>query len=230
MVRLPDGGRDAPSPSPSRDCAWATDGSRASGRQHPVQDRHANRTFILLGSEAACPQPRSDQRLVATHRRFNQRTLAIAGRRLPGQSSAVGDRRQMPITLCGRSRFGAGYSGRARRDHHLDAIAVRRDCLVGGGAVIRAAGCRPGYRTVNLIKQRGDLGWIVGILIRQGLRHDHAAGGINRQMQLAPFPARLRAILRLQPLARPVDLQSSPVDHHVQRAVRHLCRPESPAT
>ena len=60
LVRLPDGGRDAPSPSPSRDCAWATDGSRVSGRQHAVQDRHANRTFILLGSDAACPQPRSD--------------------------------------------------------------------------------------------------------------------------------------------------------------------------
>jgi hypothetical protein len=80
----------------------------ASVRQHAVQDRHANRTFILLGSEAACPQPRSDRRLVATYRRFDQRTLAIAGRRLPGQSSADGDRRQMPITMCGRSRFGAG--------------------------------------------------------------------------------------------------------------------------
>jgi hypothetical protein len=39
LGRLPDGGRDAPSPSPSRDCAWAADGSRVSGRQHPIQDR-----------------------------------------------------------------------------------------------------------------------------------------------------------------------------------------------
>ena len=38
------------------------------------------------------------------------------------------------------------------------------------------------------------MGWIVGVLIRQGLRHNHTAGGIDRQMQLAPFPARLRAI------------------------------------
>jgi hypothetical protein len=42
----------------------------------------------------------------------------------------------------------------------------------------------------------------VGILIRQGLRHHHAVGGINRQMQLAPDPARLRAMFRLQRLAR----------------------------
>jgi hypothetical protein len=125
LVRLPDGVRDDPSPNPSGDYARATDGSRASGRQHPVQDHHANRTFSLLGGEAACPQPRSDQRLVATHRRFNLRTLATAGRRLPGQSSAVGDRRQMPVTLYGRSWFGAWYSGRARWDHHLDGIAVR---------------------------------------------------------------------------------------------------------
>ena len=38
----------------------------------------------------------------------------------------------------------------------------------------------------NLIKQRSDLGWIVGALIRQGLRHGHSAGSIDGQMQLAP--------------------------------------------
>jgi hypothetical protein len=54
-----------------------------------------------------------------------------------------------------------------------------------------------------LIKRRGDLGSIVGVLIRQGLRHDHSTVSIDRQMQFAPFPARLRAMLRLQPLARP---------------------------
>ena len=91
LVRLPDGGRDDPSPNPSRDHEGATNGSRASGRQHSVQDSHSDRAFSLLGIEAACPQPRSDQRLVVTHHRFNQRTSAISGRRPPGQSSAVGD-------------------------------------------------------------------------------------------------------------------------------------------
>jgi hypothetical protein len=74
-----------------------------------------------------------------------------------------------------------------------------------GGAIIRAIGWHPGDLAINLIEQRRHLGRIVGILIRQGLRHYHAAGGINRQMQFAPFPARLRAMFRLQPLARPGD-------------------------
>ncbi len=48
----------------------ATDGIWASGRQHPVQHRHADGGLGLLGCEAAGPQARSDQRLVATHCRF----------------------------------------------------------------------------------------------------------------------------------------------------------------
>jgi hypothetical protein len=37
--------------------------------------------------------------------------------------------------------------------------------------------------------QRTDLGWIIRILIRQRLRHDHAAGSIDCQMQLALRPS-----------------------------------------
>ena len=43
----------------------ATDGVGASSRQHPVQHRHADGSFGLLGHEAAGSQPGSDQRFVA---------------------------------------------------------------------------------------------------------------------------------------------------------------------
>jgi hypothetical protein len=66
---------------------------------------------------------------------------------------------------------------------------VRRNRLVGGRAIICAVRCHLGNRVVNLIKQRADLGWVVDVLIGQRLRHDHAAGGIHRQMQLALPPA-----------------------------------------
>jgi len=49
----------------------ATDRVWASSRQHPVQHRHADGSLSLLGREAAGPQTRSDQRLVATHCRFH---------------------------------------------------------------------------------------------------------------------------------------------------------------
>ena len=121
----------------------------------------------------------------------------------------------MAVTLCRRALLAVGHGGRAWWYHYLDAIAMRCDRLVGGRAVIHAVGRHPDDRTVDLIRQRGDLRWIVGVLIRQGLRHDHAARGIDRQMQFALFPARLRAMFRLQPLARPVDLQTAAVDQQV---------------
>jgi hypothetical protein len=48
----------------------ATDGIRASGRQHPIQRRHADGSLGLLSRKAAGSQPWSDQRLVTTHCRF----------------------------------------------------------------------------------------------------------------------------------------------------------------
>ena len=66
----PVAGRDDPNPKLLCDDRLATDGIRASGRQHPVQHRHADGSLGLLGREAAGSQPRSDQRLVTTHCRF----------------------------------------------------------------------------------------------------------------------------------------------------------------
>ena len=40
------------------DDTLATDGFRASGRQHLVQDRDADASFGLLGGKATCSQPR----------------------------------------------------------------------------------------------------------------------------------------------------------------------------
>ena len=63
-------GEMAPNPKLLCDDRLATDGIRASGRQHPVQHRHADGSLSLLGREAAGSQTRSDQRLVTTHCRF----------------------------------------------------------------------------------------------------------------------------------------------------------------
>jgi hypothetical protein len=164
----------------------------------------------------------ADQRLVTSHCRFHQRSLAVVCGNLPSQPASSRDHRQMAVTLCRRTQFTAGHGCRTRWDHHHDAIAVRRNRLVGGVTVIRAIGRYPNNPTVNLIKQRRHLGWIVAVLIGQGLRHDHAAGRVDRQMQFTPFPARFRTMFRLQPLTRPIDLQASAIDQHMQRTLR--CR------
>jgi hypothetical protein len=64
----------------------------------------------------------------------------------------------MAITLCRRTWFAAWDGRRARRDHHLDLIVVRGDCLVGGRTIIRAIGRNLDNRTVYLIEERTDLG------------------------------------------------------------------------
>jgi hypothetical protein len=130
------GGRDDPSPEPLCDDALTTDGFRTSGRQHLARDRHIDRSFGLLGGKAAGSQPRFGQRLVATHRRFDQRPLAIVGGNPRGQSPAFSDYRQMAVTLCRRTLFAADHGRRARWNHHLDAIAMPCDRLVGWRAII----------------------------------------------------------------------------------------------
>ena len=50
----------------------------------------------------------------------------------------------------------------------------------GGIAIIRAVRCHLANRSVNLIEQQANLGWIVDVLIGQRLRHDQAAGRIHR--------------------------------------------------
>jgi hypothetical protein len=113
------------------------------------------------------------------------------------------------------ARFPAGDGRRARWDHHLDAIATLRDRLVGGRTIIGTISRHLANRIVNLIQQQRYLRRIVCIPIRQRLCHNRAAGGVNRQMQLSPFPARLRTMLRLQSLTRPVHLQTRAVDQYV---------------
>jgi hypothetical protein len=162
---------------------WRTGGSRTSSHQHQVQDSHADGSLSLLGSQDARSHPRSDQSLVTAHRRFDQCALAVVGGFLPGHSSPFRDHRQMAITLCRRTRIGAGHGRRPRWDHHVDAIAVHCNRLVGGSAIISAVGRHLDNPAVNLIEQWCHLRRIVGVLIRQGLGYDHAAGGIDRKMQ-----------------------------------------------
>src|SRR5208282_1014456 len=58
LVHLAHGGRDGPNPKPLCDDSLAADRVRASGRQHSVQDRHADGSLGLLGSETGVVQRR----------------------------------------------------------------------------------------------------------------------------------------------------------------------------
>jgi hypothetical protein len=63
---------------------------RAPGRLHLVQHYHADGCLSLLRDKATRSQPRSDQRLVAAHRRFDQRASAIICCFLPASRLSLG--------------------------------------------------------------------------------------------------------------------------------------------
>jgi hypothetical protein len=196
LVHLPQGGRSGANSEPLCDDPPETDRFRTPGRQHPIKDRQADGSLCLLRGETACAQPRPDQHLVAAHRRFDERALVIAGGGLPGKSPSFRDHFQMVITLCRLIPFAAGHRRRARWSHHIDVIVLRRDRLVSGVTITRTIRRHSGNPVFNLTQQRRHLGWIVGVLIRQSPRHDHAADSIDHQMQFTPFLTRLRVMLR----------------------------------
>ena len=63
----------------------------------------------------------------------------------------------MSIALFEWTLFTTEYRGRARWNHVFDIIAVRRDGVVGGSAIISAVSCYPRDPSFNLIQQRRHL-------------------------------------------------------------------------
>ena len=71
----------------------------------------------------------------------------------------------MSITLFEWTLFTTKYRSRARWDHDLNIIAVRRDGVVGGSTIISAVSCYPRDPAFNLTQQRRRLRGIVGALV-----------------------------------------------------------------
>ena len=90
-----------------------------------------------------------------------------------------------------------------------------RNCPVGGRAIVGTIGGDFFYFFFDLRQQWPHLGRVVSILVGEDLRDYRATGGIDRQMQLAPRPARLRAMFCFQPLAGTEDFKAGTVDQHI---------------
>jgi hypothetical protein len=177
-------------------CRLATDGIRASGRGsaqprrwQPRSAGQQSRELAAAVRSAACNDPLSF--LLRSVGRSRSRFARPDG--LVLQPSLNGDRAAFvdPVPRWGWTPSAVG--------HDLDAIAILRDRLVGGGTIIGTISRYLANPIVNLIQQRRYVRRIVPILIRQRLRHNHAACGINPQIQLSPFPVRLGSMPGLQP-------------------------------
>jgi hypothetical protein len=107
------------------------------------------------------------------------------------------------------------------RDHDPDVRAMLRHRLVSRPSIIGAICCHLLDVSLYLIKQRPHLGRVSHFFFSERLSHDHAAGGVNGEMQFAPASACARAVLFRQPFARALYFQSRAVDQHVQGPLRH---------
>ena len=71
-----------------------------------------------------------------------------------------------------------------RWHHHVDTITMRRDRLIGGGAIMRPVGPSSGQSGHQSDREAAPPGTGRS---RQDPRHNHSAVGIDQQMQLARF-------------------------------------------
>src|ERR1039458_10438233 len=76
-----------------------TDGIRATGLKHAIENRNADGGFGLLTGKGPCPKLGANNPFVSTHRGLHERAAAIAGRLLPLQSHFGLDHVDMAISL-----------------------------------------------------------------------------------------------------------------------------------
>ncbi len=94
----------------------------------------------------------SDDGLVATDRRLDERSLAVASRSLPFHPTVDADRSGMTVPLIGGLDVLPFHRIAARRNDHRGASAVVGDGVVGWFAVIGTIGGELADRTVDLVQ------------------------------------------------------------------------------
>ena len=127
----------------------------------------------------------------------------------------------MAVAL-GRVGFGRGarHCGRAGWNDHRGVGRVAGDGAVNWLAIVCAISKHRGDRAVDLVEQRADQGHVAVVRRGQFRGEDLAVVRIDHQVKLPPAPARLAAVLLVQPISGPEHLQPRAVDHHVDRAAR----------
>ncbi len=96
-------------------------------------------------------------------------------------------------------------------DHHLDRSTLVLIERVVDAAIIVGTIADEGAEPPGVVEQRRDNACIIDLPGRQ-LRRDDLAVAVDSDVQLAPLPAGLRAVLRALPFARINDRQTGTVD------------------
>jgi hypothetical protein len=186
-----------PFPQGSGDAA----GHRHAEAGHDVDDLAGDLGLGLLCRQTPGVEAATDQFFVPEHRHLRQRALSVIDRPLPAKPTALPDQLDVAVAL-GRGGFGRGarHRGRAGRNDHRGIGRVPSDGAVNWLSIICAISKYCGNRAVDLVEQRADQRRIAVVRGGQFRGEDLTAVGIDRQVELAPAPARLAAVLLVPPL------------------------------
>lgn len=162
-----------------------------------------------------CPQLRSDDRLLATDRGLDPRSLAVFGGDLPFHPPIGVDRCDLMVSLREEIGFWPFQRIGAWRNAHLRTRAMLGNGLTGCVAVMAAIGRKLADGSSILSSSASTCG--AGILVCHDAKDDFAAVGIQRQMQFPPSPTGLGTMFLFQPLASATDLQTGAIDEEMDR-------------
>ncbi len=134
---------------------------------------------------------------------LGSRPCRVAGRLLPGHAPVPGNVLEMAVALRG---FDPGrvarHRARTRRDDDGRFGMALGNAGVDAVLVVSAVAGERGHCARDLVEQGADLGAVIDLLGCERRGDDLARLGIQADVQLPPGPARLGAVLLLQPLAR----------------------------
>ena len=91
-----------------------------------------------------------------------------------------------------------------------------RDAVVDAILIVPTVAGERGQRARHLVEQGAGLGAVVHLAAGQRRGHDPARVGVHAEMELSPRPARARAVLLGQPLARATQLEPRAVHEKMQ--------------
>ena len=144
----------------------------------------------------------------------------VAGLLLPLSSSDFLNSGNRSVTSGTMRHIPSGNNGVPRwgDDNHRSSC---RGCIIDSARVVRSVRYEVGEFTVSLTEETGNRCRMVGVTIREHLRHDDARP-IDAEMELPPALSPASTVLGRSPFPFADDRQAAAVHHQMKRAPRTL--------
>ena len=197
---------------------------------HPIEDGTSDAGFDLLSFPASRLEFRSENDLVAEHRRFHQRSSMIATILFPSFPSLTPDGLH-PLVACFNMSVASfcfpelGIPTRGNDGLHGRVLSRRiGQRMMNFPAIIRSVTIQADHLIGRLCQHRFDLRRVIGSRFRQGFCRHFSRIDIQAQMQFSPGASCRPAMLARFPFSFSIQLQSRAIDRDMTGLVRRMNR------